>query len=153
MTKLFDLQYFDLHDTEVNDLFEFVNSTRSDQSMINNIIDLVEFILPNVKMQTVNANKLKSFLFSLNLAVHDLKMMKDLIDLHGKYEAFNCYRRVIIRFAIDVVQLANESDYLSYEQFTKKPSPSMMHDGATQSQIVQHLMAQLDPDDSAQIFF
>lgn len=155
MTKLFDLQYFDLHDSEVNELYEFVNNERPDDSKINNVVDLAAFLLPNINSATANANKLKSFLFSLNLVVHDLKMVKDLIELHGKYEAFNCYRRVIIKFAIDIVQLANESDYLTYALFSKTPSTSMAYDGVTQSEIVQHLMDQLDTDDSAftKIFF
>jgi hypothetical protein len=154
--RLFDLQYFDIHDTEVSELYQFVNEGLSDDARINNVKDLVSFLLPNVQLHAVNANKLNSFLYSLNLAIHDLNMMQDLIQLHGKYEAFNCYKRVIVKFAIDIMQLSNNSDYLTYELFTKKPSPSMLHDGiAQQSEITQRLMKHLDPDDStfAKIFF
>jgi hypothetical protein len=112
-------------------------------------------LLPNVQMGAVNANKLKSFLFSLNLAIHDLKMMQELIQIHGKYEAFNCYNRIIVKFAIDIVHLANSTDYLTYELFSKSPSQSMILDDSAQPKIVQRLMDQLDPEDAAfkKIFF
>lgn len=147
---MFDLQYFDIHDTEVDELYQFANSCSSEK--VNNVSDLAAYLLPNAPLNSVNANKLKSFLYSLNLALHDLRMVEELIELHGKYEAFNCYRRIIVKFAIDIVKLANSTDYLSYELFTKAPSP-MHHDG--QSDIVQRLMTQLDPDDATftKLFF
>lgn len=156
LKKLFELQYFDLHDTDVNELYQFVNNAKPEGERINNVKDLTMFLLPNLQIEAVNANKLKSFLFSLNLAIHDLKMIKELIELHGKYEAFNCYNRVVIRFAIDVVKLANDSDYLTYELFSKSPSQSMDLDGMAQPEIIQLLMDQLDPDEDPtfkRIFF
>lgn len=156
LTKLFDLQYFDIHDNDVNELYQFINSEKAEDEKINNVKDLTKFLLPSVQIDAVNANKLKSFLFSLNLAIHDLKMIQQLIDLHGKYEAFNCYNRVVIRFAIDIVQLANSTDYLTYELFSKSPSQSMDLDGVAPPEIIQRLMDQLDPDENPmfrRIFF
>lgn len=154
LMKLFDQQYFDIHDTEVNELYQFVNDSRTDDAKINNIKDLAASLLPKVDLNSVNRNKLNSFLFSLNLAIHDLNMMHDLIQLHGKYEAFNCYKRVVIKFAIDVVQLCNTTDYLAYEQLTKAPTP-LVHNDAAQAEIIQRLLGHLDSEDGkyAKIFF
>lgn len=154
--KLFDLQYFDIHDNDVSELYQFVNNEKADEEKINNVNDLAQYLVPNVQMNAVNANKMNSFLYSLNLAIHDLKMIRELIELHGKYEAFNCYNRVVIKFAIDIVQLANSTDYLTYELFSKSPSQSMDHDGDAQPDIILRLLNQLDPDEDPKfrkIFF
>lgn len=158
LMKLFDQQYFDLHDQDVTELYQFVNCGLSDDAKINNVQDLAGFLLPNVRLDAVNVNKLKSLFYSLNLAIHDLMMMQDLIQLHGKYEAFNCYKRAVVKFAMDIVQLCNNSDYLTLEQLSPNTSIEgnlMAHDGIAQSDIVQRLLAQLDPDDTkfAKIFF
>lgn len=149
------MQYFDLHDNDVNELYQFLNSGLADNAKINNVKDLALHLFPSVKSESVNTNKLKSFLFSLNLAIHDLKMMQDLIEIHGKYEAFNCYNRIIVKFAIDIVKLANNSDYLSQELFGKSQSSFTMHDERVQPEIIMHLFAQLDPEDALykKIFF
>lgn len=156
LTKLFDLQYFDLHDSNVEELYQFANCGLADDLKISNVRDLVIHLLPNLdQIDAVNANKLKSFLFLLNLALHDLKMMQDLIHLHGKYEAFTCYIRVIVKFAIDIVNLANNTDYLTYELFSKTPSSSMAVDPHAKNEIVDRLMDKLDPEDVSfrKIFF
>lgn len=156
LMKLFDLQYFDIHDNDVSELYQFVNNEKADEEKINNVNDLAQYLVPNVQMNAVNANKMNSFLYSLNLAIHDLKMIRELIELHGKYEAFNCYNRVVIKFAIDIVQLANSTDYLTYELFSKSPSQSMDHDGDAQPDIILRLLNQLDPDEDPKfrkIFF
>jgi protein prenyltransferase alpha subunit repeat containing protein 1 len=155
LTKLFDLQYFDLHDDEVNELYQFVNSGLADNAKINNVKDLALYLFPNVDSKSVNTNKLKSFIFTLNLALHDLKMVQDLIEIHGKYEAFNCYNRIIVKFAIDIVNLANNSDYLTYELFGKAQSCVAMDDGRAQSKIIERLFSQLDGGDALykKIFF
>lgn len=147
MTKLFDLQYFDLHDDEVNKLYQFVNSELADNEKINNASELAIYLLPNVQTNAVNVNKLKSFLYSLNLVLHDIAMMQELTQLHGKYEAFKCYKRIIVKFAIEIIQLANNTDYLTYELFSKTPSPSI-DDGIAQTDIVQRLIQQVDLDNS-----
>lgn len=147
LMKMFDLQYFDLHDTEVDELYNFVNVDKADNVKANNINDLLLYLLPNIKTDAVNTNKMKSFLYSLNLALHDLRMLQDLKQIHGKYEAFKCYKRAIVKFAIEIVQLASNTDYLSYELFTKTPSPSMDLDGTVQSEVVQRLTSQLEIDD------
>lgn len=154
--KLFDLQYFDLHDSAVDELYNFVNVAKADEAKINNINDLSLYLLPNFQTDAVNENKMKSFLYSLNLAIHDLKMIQDLKQLHGQYEAFNCYNRAIVKFAINIVQLATNTDYLMFELYTKTPSPSMDVDGIVQSEIIQRLMSQLEHEDEAEftkIFF
>lgn len=146
MTKLFDLQYFDMHDDEVNELYQFVNSDLADEAKINNVNDLATYLLPNVRTSAVNVNKLKSFLYSLNLVFHDVAMLQELAQLYGKYEAFKFYKRIIVKFAIDIVQLANNTDYLTYELFSKTPSPSM-DDEVAQSDIVQRLMNEINLGD------
>lgn len=153
LMRLFDLQYFDIHENDINELYQFVNRDL-EHDKINNVIDLAAFLLPNVQIEAVNANKLKSFLFSLNLALHDLKMILDLVQVHGNYEAFNCYRRSIVKFAIEILHLADSTDYLQIV-LSKSPSP-MIHDSTAQSDIVASLMKQLlDKDDATftKLFF
>lgn len=154
LMKLFDQQYFDIHDDDVSELYQFVNSIGPEQPKINNVGDLAAFILPNVQIEAVNAGKLKSFLYSLNLALHDLKMVLELVELHGKYEAFSCYRRIIVKFAIEIIHLADSTDYLQIA-FNKSPS-QMIHDSTAQSGIVASLMERfLDTDDATftKLFF
>lgn len=149
LTKLFDQQYFDIHDAEnVDELYRFVNSG---DVIINNIRDLSRFLLPNVDIDAVNANKLKSFLYSLNLAVHDLRMMREMAEMHGSYEAFKCFKRVVVKFAIEIVRLCNDTDYLKFEMMTK--APEIMRDETSQPEIVERLMQQLEVDQFTRIFF
>jgi hypothetical protein len=154
MTRLFELQYFDLHDSDINELYQFVNVGLEDNAKISNVKDLALYLFPNVETDTINNNKLKSFLFSLNLAIHDLKMMQDLIEIHGKYEAFNCYTRITVKFAIDIVQFANNSNYLTHELLGK--TQSSIKDGEKiVPEIIERLFSQLDPEDALykKIFF
>lgn len=161
LMKLFDLQYFDIHDTNLNELYQFVNSRLppsesdddDDTSKINNVNDLVLNLLPNLptpsasQQRQIYGNKLKSFLYSLNLIVHDLKMMSELTELFGKYEAFNCYRRVIIKLGIDACRLVHGTDYLTNEYFASKNSSSIIFNNAHELPIVTALIQQLDLSD------
>jgi protein prenyltransferase alpha subunit repeat containing protein 1 len=160
LVKLFELQYFDIHDTNLNELYQFINYGLPEDSKIDNINDLVLKLLPNVSSsrQSINANKLNSFLYSLNLIIHDLSMMNELTQLCGKYESFNCYRRTIIKFGIDICHLVNTTDYLKSEHFIK--TSSISHDKNAQPclEIVNALVEQLDFSDEnnvkfAKIFF
>lgn len=46
LLKLFDQQYFDIHDEEnVDELYQFVNSG---DLIINNVRDLARYLLPNI---------------------------------------------------------------------------------------------------------
>lgn len=157
MTKLFDLQYFDIHDTNLNELYQFVNCDLPDERKINNINDLALYLLPNVssRRQSINAVKLNSLFYFLNLIVHDLRMINELTDLHGKYEAFNCYRRIIIKSAIDICRLTNSTNYMMNEQFIRNTSNNaqLAHEGIAQSDIVDILMKQLDFSDERNVKF
>lgn len=150
LMKLFDQQYFDIHDSEnVDELYQFVNS--GDLAIVSNVRELARYLLPNVEIDKVNVNKLKSFLFSLNLAIYDLRMIEKMLEMHGKYEAFKCYKRIVVEFAIEIMRLANCTDYLKFEIFTK-PS-AMTGDDAAQSEIVSRLAQQVDDDEFKRIFF
>lgn len=146
LMKLFDLQYFDIHDTNLNDeLYQFVNSrlVPSDGRKINNVNDLVLNLLPNLPIAAsqINRTKLNSFLYLLNLIIHDLKMLNELTELYGKYEAFNCYRRIIIKLAIDACRLCYNTDYLTNEHFASKNSPTIINNAQQQPlEIVDVLM-------------
>lgn len=87
------------------ELFEFVNEPLADHEAINNIEDLINYLIPSATSH--DANKIKSFLFALNRAVFDLKFIQDLIRLHGIYEAFTCYKRIDVKFAIDLINFMN----------------------------------------------
>jgi hypothetical protein len=101
----------------------------------------------------MNNVKLNSLFYFLNLIVHDLRMINDLTEMHGKYEAFNCYRRIIIKSAIDICRLTNTSNYLMNEQFIKNSSTKINHVGITQSDIVDVLIKQLDLSDEHNVKF
>lgn len=152
LLKLFDQQYFDIHEAEnFEDLYKFVNVG---DFAVNNSRDLARFLLPNVDIDAVNKNKLKSFLFCLNLAVHDLQLMQELVEMHGNYESFKCYKRVVVKFATEIVQLANDTDYLMHEVNKKLPATSaIVHE--KQPEIIAKLMQQLDDieDEFLKIFF
>jgi protein prenyltransferase alpha subunit repeat containing protein 1 len=149
LMRLFDLQYFDIHDTNVPFLYQFVNahcsSNLPDDSKIDNVNDLAPHLLPNLSLQSINANKFNCFLFVLNLVIHDLYMMNELTEMHGKYEAFNCYRRIIIKLAIDIYRLANGSSYMTNESFIKNIHTSAAHaNAAAPSDFVDALIRELD---------
>lgn len=152
LLKLFDQQYFDIHEPEnFEELYKFLNVG---EFVVNNSRDLARFLLPNVDIDAVNKNKLKSFLFCLNLAIHDLQMMRELVEMHGNYESFKCYKRVVVKFATEIVQLANDSDYLKHEVYKKLPTTSQtVHE--KQPDIIAKLMQQLDDidDQFLRIFF
>lgn len=154
LMKLFDLQYFDIHDTNLNELYQFINCGLLDEDCkINNFNDLALNLLPNLSsLQSINNNKMKSFLYVLNLAIHDLQMMNELTQLHGKYEAFNCYRRIIIKLAIQICRLVNSSNYLIDENFIKI-STSAHNVGDAQLDIVDALIRQLDFNDKNNVKF
>lgn len=152
LMKLFDQQYFDIHDAEnVDDLYKFV---QTDNFSVNNIRDLARFLLPNVDIDLVNQNKLKSFLFSINLAVHDLRMMQELTEMHGNYESFKCYKRVVVKFAIEIVRLANNTTYLKDEVFKISPVATPIAE-KSQPEVIAKIMHQLDDidDEFLRIFF
>jgi protein prenyltransferase alpha subunit repeat containing protein 1 len=160
LMKLFDLQYFDIHDTNQNDeLYQFVNSrlVPSDGRKINNNVnDLVLNLLPNLPIAAsqINRTKLNSFLYLLNLIIHDLKMLKELTELYGKYEAFNCYRRIIIKLAIDACRLCYNTDYLTNEHFVSKSSPTIINNAQQQPlEIVDILVQQLDMNEENNVKF
>lgn len=158
LMKLFDLQYFDIHDTNLNDeLYQFVNSRLvPERSKINNVNDLVLNLLPNLPIAAsqINRTKLNSFLYLLNLIIHDLKMLSELTELYGKYEAFNCYRRIIIKLAIDACRLVYNTDYLTNEHFvSKKNSPNIINNAQQPLEIVDALVQQLDMSDESNVKF
>lgn len=154
LMKLFELIYFDIHDTNLNELYQFVNCALPDESCkINNVNDLALYLLPNVpSLQLINANKLNCFLFVLHLVICDLSLMNELTQLHGNYEAFNCYRRIIIKFAIDICRLVNSSNYLMNEHFIKSIN-STAHVGVAQSDILDLLVKQLDLSNESNVKF
>jgi len=122
LTKLFDVQYYDVHDMNFKELYQFVNVARPEDGKINNLNDLAALLVPNTRLESVNAIKLNSFLYTLNLIAYDLKMLQELSETFGNYEAFNSYKRIIVKFALEIVQLANSSNYLHHERFTTVPS-------------------------------
>lgn len=135
----------------------------SSNKKINNVNDLVLNLLPNLptppsaSQRQVYGNKLKSFLYTLNLIIHDLNLMCELTELYGKYEAFNCYRRVIIKLGIDAIRLVYNTDYLTNEYFASKNS-SIINNNAQELPLVGVLIQQLDMSDEqnakfAKIFY
>jgi protein prenyltransferase alpha subunit repeat containing protein 1 len=153
LMKLFDLQYFDIHDTNLNELYQFVNNRLlppDDTNKINNVNDLVLVLLPNLPtppsatQRQVYSNKLNSFLYLLNLITHDLNMMRELTELYGKYESFNCYRRIIIKLGIDACRLVHGTNYLTNENFASKNSTAIIENAQQPLAIVDALINDLE---------
>ena len=162
LMKLFDLQHFDIHDTNQHDeLYQLVNSRRTqmpfdERNKINNVNDLVLDLLPNLPTPAsqINRTKLNSFLYLLNLIIHDLKMMNELTELYGRYEAFNCYRRIIIKLALDALRLIYFTDYLSNEHFASKNSSAIDNLHCQPNiEIVDALARELDMSDENNVKF
>lgn len=162
LMKLFEQQYFDIHDTNLNELYQFVNNRLPpDTTKINNVNDLVLNLLPNLpttitpsaSQRQIYGNKLNSFLYLLNLIIYDLNMMSELTELYGKYEAFNCYRRIIIKLGLDACQLVHGTDYLTNEYFASKKPLVIFNQNEPQLPIVAALLQKLDMSDEKNIKF
>lgn len=145
----------------LNELYQFVNCGLPDDRKINNVNNLALYLLPNVaasssssgNLPSLNNVKLNSLFYFLNLIVHDLRMINDLTDMHGKYEAFNCYRRIIIKSAVDICRLTNSSNYLMNEQFIKNTSVTINQAGIAQSDIIDKFLKQIDFSDERNVKF
>lgn len=111
--KLYSQQYYDLYNSEsTDDIMKLIDIYSQPHDTKVTPKDLIPFLLPYCK-NNLNDHKLKSFLFCLNCLAHDIILLKELKEVYGNYETFACYKRVIIKFAIEMLEQANKTDYLS----------------------------------------
>ncbi|CRL08153.1 CLUMA_CG020996, isoform A [Clunio marinus] len=155
LSKLFDIQYYDVHDNNLNEIYRFVNVGLSDEAKVNNLEGLIAYLFPNISIETINMTKLNSLLYLLNLIIYDLNMIEELILMHGKYEAFKSYKRVIISLALRIIKLCTYTDYLTIGHFTNTTKPLENTEIKTQNTVIEQLLNQLDSDDNnyIKIFF
>lgn len=112
--RLFDFGYYDLEDIKEDNLIRYVNDVLQGKPQITNLNDLITYLIPNVPLAHINSSKLNCFIYCLNFAFNDLKFIKELKTLHGSssYEAFECYKRITIKFIIDIIRIVNQTNYL-----------------------------------------
>lgn len=158
LMKLFDQQYYDIHSPECfDDLSQLIQKYSNEGgNNISSFKDLKSYLLPNPDRfsdDKVNVHKLRSFLFCVNLVAHDILMIQELKELFGHYEAFDCYKRIIIKFAIDIIELTCKTDYLLTNAMAK---PNLLMDNEiSHSNLIQLLMSFYDPnsDDKFKLCF
>lgn len=49
----------------------------------------------------------------MNCLAHDILLVNELKEVYGHYETFTCYKRVVVKFAVDLIEQANRTDYLT----------------------------------------
>lgn len=147
LMSLCEQQYYDIYNPEcTDDLMKLVElfSRKHDAKVSSN--DLISFILPSCKSNGFNQHKLRSFLFILNCLAHDILLVNELKETYGHYETFSCYKRVVVKFAVDLIEQANRTDYLTTSP-NVKPSYRMMESSDERSvdqPFVSMLMSFLD---------
>lgn len=100
LTKMFESLYFDEHDgDDLNELMQYtsflVNTT------VENIDELLRWLIPTARKDKLNQLKLRSFLFCLNLAAYDVRLCDELQSVYGESQAFNNHRRFMLKFIVD----------------------------------------------------
>lgn len=148
--KLFDQQYYDIHTPECyDDLLQLIQKySNEDETKVATFKDLITYLLPNAEQfygDNINVHKLRSFVYCLNLVAHDIVMIQELKELFGHYEAFECFKRIIIKFAIEIIELTCKTDYLLINA-TTKPNLLMDDNEVFQSNLIELLMSFYDPN-------
>lgn len=92
--------YFDEDDgRDFGELMDYVG--RLMECTIENVDDLLRWIIPSVDRKLIHEIKLRSFLYCLNVAAYDLKLCEELKSLYGESKAFENHRRYMIKIIVD----------------------------------------------------
>jgi protein prenyltransferase alpha subunit repeat containing protein 1 len=112
LMKLFEFCFYDLDELNVENLIKYVNDVLQGDRVFENLNDLIAYLIPNVRAETISPNKLNCFLYCLNIAFNDIRLCNELYQIYGKYEAFSCYKRITIKFIVDIIRIVNQTNYL-----------------------------------------
>lgn len=108
LTKMYESLYFDEH--EGDDFSELMKYTGSlVNATVENVDELLRWLVPTACKEALNQLKLRSFLFCLNLAAYDLRFCDDLQRVYGKSQAFDYHRRFMLKFIIDHCRCASST--------------------------------------------
>lgn len=110
--KLFEFGYFDLDELNVESLFKYVNEVLQGDRQFDNLNDLIVYLIPNVPLESINSHKLNCFLYCLSVAFKDIRLCNELAQTYGNLEAFSCYKRITIKFIVDILRIVNQTNYL-----------------------------------------
>lgn len=100
LTKMLEGTYFDEDDDkDFSELIHYVGQLL--ECTVENIDDLLRWIIPSVSREQIHEIKLRSFLFCLNVAAYDLRLCEELKSLYGESKAFENHRRFMVKFIVD----------------------------------------------------
>lgn len=109
LRKLYEYNYFEPEETHYKEITDLATVVLKD-GPINSSEELVDILIPNVKVKQMNENKLRSFLFCVNYAASDIKFSEELKYMYGDSIAFESHRRAMVQFIIEVVRHANSTN-------------------------------------------
>lgn len=84
--------------------------------------DILAVIAPK-SLATSSSGQVRSFLFCMNLAAYDLRLVDDLTQMFGEREGFSNHRRSIKKFIFDTCLTMNRNDEDMVENNAKTTSP------------------------------
>lgn len=124
LSKMFEYRIYDEDVVEYSYLINFINTQST--LLVDNAIDLIKIILPDINHNLVNALSLKSLLFCLNQASYDIKMCLELKEMYGNREAFENHRRSIVKFMVDscrsINSITEDQPLKKLSKFDRRPN-------------------------------
>lgn len=99
LLKLLETGFYEEHQSisDYSSLCEFIKSVCKAQ--VNSIEHLVRLFGNGF----VYDHKVKTKLFCLNIAAHDLQLCSELTNMYGYRESFNCHRKAVLKFIVDQI--------------------------------------------------
>lgn len=108
LTKMYESLYFDEHDgDDLNELMQYTGFVVN--ANVENVDELLRWLVPTISREKLNELKLRSFLFCLNLAAYDLRLCDELQSVYGKSQAFKNHRLFMIKFIVDLCRNAGNT--------------------------------------------
>lgn len=132
LVKLFEFGFYDMDDVNISNLLKNVNDVLQGEQTVNNLDELVQYLVPNVPLANINRSKLNCFVYCLAISFNDICFMNELQQMHGNYEAFKCYKRITIKFMVDILRIVNQTNYLllansANSEIEKQQSSDQLH--------------------------
>lgn len=99
LLKLLETGFYDEHQSisDYSSLCEFVKS--NSKAQLNTVDDLVRLFGNGFSFD----HKVKTKLYCLNIAAHDLQLCAELTNMYGYRESFNCHRKAVLKFIVDQI--------------------------------------------------
>lgn len=109
LSKMLEIGYYDEDDgINFEELSRYVGQLLNGVT-IDNVDELLRWLVPSVLRQSMQEIRLHSFLFCINLAAYDLRFCDELRSLYGESHAFENHRRFMVKFIVDQCRGAADS--------------------------------------------